>query len=159
MSGAGGAREYLCAARDAAALIVDYERRVSRARDKCGLRARNLESSSHGAVLDAMRHVDALVDMEEAAPRELRDAVSEVADAARVLFGVARAGSPAWARVLRDRYLLLRPWGEVARMNGMATSAEAEQVADVAVDWLDSLGVARAREIWGEFSREVWEEL
>ena len=80
-------------------------------------------------------------------------------DAARVLFGVARAGSPAWARVLRDRYLLLRPWGEVAKMNGMATSAEAEQVADVAVDWLDSLGVARAREIWGEFSREVWEEL
>nr|DAW35130.1 MAG TPA: hypothetical protein [Caudoviricetes sp.] len=106
-----------------------------------------------------MRHVDELVDMEEAAPRELRDAVAEVADAARVLFGVARAGSPAWARVLRDRYLLLRPWGEVAKMNGMATSAEAEQVADVAVDWLDSLGVARAREIWGEFSREVWEEL
>lgn len=139
------AREYLCSARDAAREIAEYAARIERERGKCGIRARNPESSSHGSVLDAMRHVDRVVDMEEAAPRELRDARAAVADALEVVAGVGVLGLPKWADVLEDRFIRRMTWPEVGEANGMA-ARDAEEASDAAIDWMDSQGIARLRE-------------
>lgn len=138
------ARDYFMTARDAAETVATYDARLERERLKCGLRARSLEPSCHGSFLDAMRHADRVLDMEEARPRELRDAVQIVADAARVLAGVA-CSHPSWARVVRARFLARERWEAIAAREGM-TREEAEAACDACLDWVDSEGIARVRE-------------
>ncbi len=86
----------------------------------------------HGSFLDAMRHADKVLDMEEARPRELRDAVQIVADAARVLAGVA-CSHPLWARVVAARFLARERWEPIAAREGM-TREEAEAACDACLD-------------------------
>lgn len=138
------ARDYFVAARDAAETVAAYDRRLEREREKCGLRARSLEPSCHGSFLDAMRHADRVVDMEEGRARELRDAGQIVRDAVAVLCGVSES-HPAWARVVGARFLSRWPWDDVARFGDM-TREEAEAACDACLDWLDSEGIARVRE-------------
>lgn len=138
------ARDYFMAARDAAETVATYDARLERERLKCGLRARSLEPSGRGSFLDAMRHADRVVEMEEARPRELRDAAQIVADAARVLAGVA-CSHPLWARVVAARFLARERWEAIAAREGMARE-EAEATCDACLDWVDSEGIARVRE-------------
>lgn len=138
------ARDYFVEARDAAETVATYDARLERERLKCGLRARSLEPSGRGSFLDAMRHADRVVEMEEARPRELRDAERVVRDAVAVIAGI-RAYHPAWARVVRQRFLARRRWDDVALSCGM-TREEAEAACDACLDWVDSEGIARVRE-------------
>lgn len=139
------ARDYFVAAREAAETVATYDARLAREREKCGLRARSLEPSCHGSFLDAMRHADRVVDMEEARPRELRDAEQIVRDAVAVLAGVSSV-HPRWCQVVGLRFLARWRWDAVANRVGM-TRAEAEAACDACLDWVDSEGIARVREM------------
>lgn len=138
------ARECFCAARDAAVLLRDSKSRLELMREKAVFRARSYEASSHGSFLDAMRNADALIEYEGSLGRETREAKSLVREAESLLAGLAQIDLPA-ARVLKERYLDLVPWNEVAEREEMPYDAVRE-IEQRAFDLIDANGIAAIRE-------------
>lgn len=108
-------RELLCRARDASQRVDAWRRRINRARESTGLRARSLDRSRSGAFLDPMRFSDSVLDMEAAMPAEVREARRLRAEAERIVARISREVGTLHASIVRRRFLDGEPWGEVAR--------------------------------------------
>lgn len=146
MSAPKSSREWFCEARDAARLIMEYDDREMAEIAKAGIRPRSLSPRFQvGMPSDPMRHVDAAVDMQARRNAELSSARDQVAEAWQVVGGIADAAGPRCAIAVALRFLLLMTWEGVAKSLG-TTRTEAERLASVAFDVVDSEGIARMRE-------------
>lgn len=124
--------------------------RSMRARE--GVRAQGYEavgrSPGHG---DPMRLTDSRIDAEASARSELAALEAEVESARAVCRGVrlANPSHPLWGDALELHYIELMTWDEAGRYVG-ATGEGMRRAAYAALDWVDSVGIARAREGMGQ---------
>lgn len=133
-------REYFCAARDAVQRLATYREKIEAKRELAVMRARRDGPSGRGGVTDPTRRIDDLVDMEASFERDRAADGRVVIEASRLLDayeGIDGAG----ARIIRDRYLKLMRWQDIADEMGM-TYAEAREAESVAHDRIESEGFA-----------------
>lgn len=101
---------------------------------------------------DAMLATDARMDAESAARAEIAQLTTEVDDARAVCAGV-RAANPTqrWGDVLEARYIECMDWRRVALAMDMS-ERQVHADHDAALDWVDLVGIAAAREGMGQAS-------
>lgn len=147
------AREYFDSVRGAALARRRLAARLAYLRARDGLKAQRLDAQprARGAA-DPMDAVAERMDEERAARRDMAAYDAAVAEGRAVCRGV-RAANPSqrWADVLEARYCDLMEWGEVARVSFVSES-RARADAAAALDWVDMVGVASAREGAGRSS-------
>lgn len=146
------AREYFEAARAAQSAIDRRYRIIESMRSRESVRAQRYDAigSGGGGNRDAMRAIDARMDAEASARAEIAQLASEVEDARAVCAGV-RAANPThrWGDVLECRYLECMDWRHVALAMDMS-ERQAHTDLDAALDWVDLVGIAAAREGMGQ---------
>lgn len=145
-------REFFSSAMSAQRHIDGRLAAIRAMREREGVRAQGYEAIGHGSgVSDPMRQTDARIDAESAARRELVEYEREVEDARRVCRGVraANPSHPIWGEALELRYIELMTWDEIGRYLGLSGSG-VRQAAYAALDWIDMVGIAAAREGCGQ---------
>ena len=146
------AREYFEAARAAQSAIDRRYRIIESMRSRESVRAQRYDAigSGGGGTHDAMAATDARIDAEAAARAEIAQLATEVEDARAVCAGV-RAANPTqrWGDVLECRYLECMDWRHVALAMDMS-ERQAHTDLDAALDWVDLVGIAAAREGMGQ---------
>lgn len=135
-----GAREFFCAARDAAARMRDYEGRMEAKRQLAVMRARSEGPSGRGGVTDPTRRIDDYVDLEASHARGSASDARLVADAKLLLASYSEV-DPGGARVLWLRYISLAPWADICARLGLPYG-DARTMEQVAFDRIDSDGLA-----------------
>lgn len=146
-----GAREFFEGVRAAQRLIDGALARLSAMREREGARSQSYGTVGGGrACGDGMRAVDARLDYEARVRAEIDGFRAEVERGRRVCAGV-RAANPGlrWADALELRYISCLPWRQVADALGVSES-QAKSDASAALDWVDSVGVAKACEGVGQ---------
>lgn len=100
-----------------------------------------------GGDRDAMRATDARIDAESSAREEIAALSAEVEDARAVCAGIraANPSHPLWADCVELHWLDLMDWRRAASSLGIS-EAYARRSAYAALDWIDSVGIAAARE-------------
>ncbi len=118
------------------------------------VRAQRYDVIGHGGggSHDAMLATDARMDAESAARAEIAQLTSEVEDARAVCAGV-RAANPTqrWGDVLEARYIECMDWRHVALLVDMS-ERQVHSDHDAALEWVDLVGIAAAREGMGQAS-------
>ena len=145
------AREYFEGVRGAVSARERCIARISALRAAEGIRYSGMTGMPHGTgVSDPMRATDARMDAERAALDELRSLDEEIARGYEVCRGV-RAALPSlrWGDALEARYCMDAKWDMVARMLGV-TRQQAQRDVYAALDWVDMVGVAAARQGCGQ---------
>lgn len=149
------AREYFEAARAAQSAIDRRYRIIESMRSRESVRAQRYDAiggggGGGGGNRDAMRATDARIDAEASARAEIAQLASEVEDARAVCAGV-RAANPAqrWGDVLECRYIECMDWRHVALAMDMS-ERQAHADHDAALDWVDLVGIAAARDGMGQ---------
>lgn len=145
------AREYFEAARAAQSAIDRRYRIIESMRSRESVRAQRYDViGKGGGNRDAMHATDARIDAEASARAEIAQLSSEVEDARAVCAGV-RAANPTqrWGDVLECRYLECMDWRHVALAMDMS-ERQAHTDLDAALDWVDLVGIAAAREGMGQ---------
>lgn len=107
---------------------------------------RGTESIARGTVLDPMRQVDEALDYEGEYEQVTADYEREILDASQVVDGIRRESTDEAADVVGMHYLDRAGWPEIAREMGH-TETECQALLEITLDWADSVGVARLREI------------
>lgn len=146
------ARDYFESARAAQRRIDGRLAAIRAMREREGARAQSYEAIGRGSgASDPMRPVDARIDAERAAMAELAECEREVESARAVCRGVrvANPNHPVWGDVLELRYLELFEWDRIGRALGMSGSG-VRQACSAALDWVDNVGIAAAREGCGQ---------
>ena len=133
-------REYFCAARDAVQRLATYREKIEAKRELAVMRARRDGLSGRGGVTDPTRRIDDLVDMEASFERDRAADGRVVIEASRLLDAYEVIDGDG-ARIIRDRYLKLMRWQDIADEMGM-TYAEAREAESVAHDRIESEGFA-----------------
>ena len=149
------AREYFEEARAAQRHIDGRLAAIRAMRERQAVRAQGYEVVGRSpAASDPLAATDELVDAERAARSELEGYEREVASAREVCRGIRRANPahPVWGDVLELHYLELLGWADAGRYLGM-TSEGARRAAYAALDWVDAVGLARARAGLGQAAR------
>lgn len=121
-------------------------------REREGVRAQTYEAIGRGSgASDPMRMTDSRMDAEREAKRELSQYEDAVEDARSVCSGVraANPGHPLWGDSLELHYIELMGWDEIGRYLGLSGSG-VRQACRAALDWVDSVGIASAREGCGQ---------
>lgn len=147
-----GAREYFEQARSAQRRIDGRLAAIRAMREREGARARALGAVGRASgVSDPMRAVDARMDAEGEARRELAALSAEVDDARAVCRGVrlANPAHPLWGDALELHYIETLSWEDAGRYCGVSGEGM-RRAAYAALDWIDSVGIARAREGMGQ---------
>ena len=117
-----------------------------------GVRAQSYDAIGRGSgASDPMRLTDARMDAEESARSELARYEEAVADARSVCAGVraANPSHPLWADSLELHYIELMGWDEIGRYLG-CTGGAVRKASYAALDWVDGVGIAAAREGCGQ---------
>ena len=118
------------------------------------VRAQRYDVIGHGGGgnHDAMLATDARMDAESAARAEIAQLTTEVEDARAVCAGV-RAANPTqrWGDVLEARYIECMDWRHVALLVDMS-ERQVHSDHDAALEWVDLVGIAAAREGMGQAS-------
>lgn len=145
------AREFFESARAAQRHIDGRLAAIRAIREREAVRSPGYDVVGRGAASDPMAATDALVDAEESARDELAAYEREVADARAVCRGVrvANPSHPLWGNALELHYLDLMSWKEAGAMVGVTDEAM-RRAAYAALDWVDSVGIAHAREGFGQ---------
>lgn len=146
------AREYFEAARAAQRHIDGRLAAIRAMREREGARAQSYEAIGRGGgASDPMRATDARIDAEARARSELAECERAVEDARAVCAGVraANPNHPAWGDVLELRYVELFEWDRIGRALDL-TGSGVRQACRAALDWVDSVGLAAAREGCGQ---------
>lgn len=141
-------REYFESARSAQRLIAGRIAAIRSMRSREGLRGQSFEAVPlSGAARDPMRATDSRIDAERDALRELDSYRRDVVDARRVCAGIRLANPlhPLWGDSIELHYLELMGWDEIGRRLGISASCVRYNCRQ-ALDWVDSVGIARARE-------------
>lgn len=121
-------------------------------REREGVRAQSYDAVlGSGSASDPMRAVDARMDAERAAEDDIRSCEATVADARAVCRGIraANPSHPLWGDALELHYIELMPWDEIGRYLG-CTGEGVRRAAYAALDWVDMVGIAAAREGCGQ---------
>ncbi len=146
------AREYFEAARAAQRHIDGRIAAIRAMRAREGVRAQGYDAigRSSGAS-DPTAATDARMDAEARAVSELAACEAEVEGARAVCRGVRAANPlhPLWGDALELHYLELMKWDEAGRYCGV-TGEAMRRAAYAALDWVDLVGIARAREGMGQ---------
>lgn len=146
------AREYFEQARADQRRIDAVLTRIRSMAAREGARAQSYEAIGRGSgASDPMRAVDARMDAEMSARAELSRYESGIADARAVCAGVraANPSHPLWGDAIELHYIELMGWAEIGRYLG-CTGEAVRRAAYAALDWIDAVGVARAREGMGQ---------
>lgn len=141
------AREYFQAARDAALAQRRLSARVAAMRTSEGARAARFDGMPRASgASDPMDAVASRIDAEAEARRDMAAYARTLADARAVCRGV-RAANPSmrWGDVLEARYCGAMDWATVARVCYVSES-RARADASAAMDWVDMVGLAAARD-------------
>lgn len=141
------AREYFEAAYAAQRHIDAACARIRAMREREGIRSRGFEASRGGGGADPMRLTDARMDAEAAARSELAALEAEVCEAREVCRGIRSANPrhPYWGDCIELHYLDHMTWHQIGSALGVSTS-HARRSAYAALDWVDMVGIAAARE-------------
>ena len=146
------AREYFGNARSAQSAIDRRYRIIESMRAREAVRAQRYDviGKGGGGTHDAMAATDARIDAEAAARAEIVQLATEVEDARAVCAGV-RAANPTqrWGDVLECRYIECMDWRHVAQAMDMS-ERQAHTDLDAALDWVDLVGIAAARDGMGQ---------
>lgn len=147
------AREYFENARAAQRRIDGCLARVEAMRSREGVRAQRYDAigKSYGGDHDVMRMTDARIDAESRIASEVAELRAIVEDARAVCSGI-RAANPMnvyWGDVLELRYCDGMQWHALADALCLSESY-AKTCASAALDWVDLVGVAAAREGVGQ---------
>lgn len=141
------AREYFQAARDAALAQRRLAARIAAMRASEGLRAARFDGMPRASgASDPMDAVASRIDAEADARRDMAAYARTLADARALCRGVRRANpSMRWGDVLEARYCDAMDWATVARVCYVSVR-RAQDDASSAMDWIDMVGIAAARE-------------
>ena len=146
------AREYFEGARSAQRRIVGCIARIEAMWQREDVRAQRYDSiGGGGGDRDAMRMTDARIDAEARIASEIVELRSIVEDARAVCSGV-RAANPAnyrWGDVLELRYCECMDWHRLAGCM-CVSERQAHADHDAALDWVELVGIASAREGVGQ---------
>ncbi len=146
------AREYFEGARSAQRRIDGCIARIEAMRQREDVRAQRYDSiGGGGGDRDAMRMTDARIDAEARIASEIVELRSIVEDARAVCSGV-RAANPAnyrWGDVLELRYCECMDWHRLAGCM-CVSERQAHADHDAALDWVELVGIASAREGVGQ---------
>lgn len=146
------AREYFGNALAAQSAIDRRYRIIESMRAREAVRAQRYDviGKGGGGTHDAMAATDARIDAEAAARAEIAQLATEVEDARAVCAGV-RAANPTqrWGDVLECRYIECMDWRHVAQAMDMS-ERQAHTDLDAALDWVDLVGIAAARDGMGQ---------
>lgn len=145
------AREYFEGVRSAVRARELCSRRIERMRAAEGLKGASYTGMPHGTgVTDPTAKTDARIEYERQAARELAQYDAIVADGLAVCAGVRTAHpSLRWGYVLEMRYCQDMLWDAIAAQLGI-TRQQAQRDAFAAMDWVDAVGIAAAREGCGQ---------
>lgn len=145
-------REYFDSVRDAQQSINGRLESIASMREREGLRAQRYDLAGGGSGNhDAMRATDIRMDAEAAARQELEDLYAIIADGREICRGI-RAANPThriWGDVLEFRYCDAMQWKQVGRALGICIR-KAQIEHDNALDWVETVGIARARTGMGQ---------
>lgn len=146
------AREYFEGARAAQRRIDGCLARIEAMRSREGMRAQRYDVIGHGGGgnHDAMSMTDARIDAEARMRSEMSQLAAMVEDAREVCRGV-RAANPRsrWGDVLELRYCDDVDWRRLASFLRIS-ERQAHADHDAALNWVDLVGLARAREGEGQ---------
>lgn len=144
--------EYFDAARAAQRRIDGRLAAIRAMREREGARAQSYEAIGRGSgASDPMRATDARIDAEGSARTELAALEREVEDARAVCRGIrsANPAHPLWGDAIELHYIELMGWAEIGRYLG-CTGEAVRRSAYAALDWVDMVGIAAAREGCGQ---------
>lgn len=116
------------------------------------MRGQTYEAVGRGSgYADPNAATDARMDAEETARTELAALEREVGDARAVCRGIraANPSHPLWGDAIELHYIELMGWAEIGRYLG-CTGEAVRRAAYAALDWVDMVGIAAAREGCGQ---------
>lgn len=145
-------REYFEAARAAQRLIDGRLTALRSMRAREGVRGQTYEAIGRGTgASDPTRATDERIDAESRIRSELAALEREVEDARAVCRGIraANPSHPLWGDAIELHYIELMGWAEIGRYLG-CTGEAVRRAAYAALDWVDMVGIAAAREGCGQ---------
>lgn len=145
-------REYFEAARAAQRLIDGRLTALRSMRAREGVRGQTYEAIGRGTgASDPTRATDERIDAESRIRSELGALEREVEGARAVCRGVraANPSHPLWGDAIELHYIELMGWAEIGRYLG-CTGEAVRRAAYAALDWVDMVGIAAAREGCGQ---------
>jgi hypothetical protein len=145
-------REYFEAARAAQRLIDGRLTALRSMRAREGVRGQTYEAIGRGTgASDPTRATDERIDAESRIRAELGALEREVEDARAVCRGIraANPSHPLWGDAIELHYVELMGWAEIGRYLG-CTGEAVRRAAYAALDWVDMVGIAAAREGCGQ---------
>lgn len=145
-------REYFEEARAAQRLIDGRLTALRSMRAREGVRGQTYEAIGRGTgASDPTRATDERIDAESRIRSELGALEREVEDARAVCRGIraANPSHPLWGDAIELHYVELMGWAEIGRYLG-CTGEAVRRAAYAALDWVDMVGIAAAREGCGQ---------
>ena len=145
-------REYFEAARAAQRLIDGRLTALRSMRAREGVRGQTYEAIGRGTgASDPTSATDERIDAESRIRAELGALEREVEDARAVCRGIraANPSHPLWGDAIELHYVELMGWAEIGRYLG-CTGEAVRRAAYAALDWVDMVGIAAAREGCGQ---------
>ena len=145
-------REYFEAARAAQRLIDGRLTALRSMRAREGVRGQTYEAIGRGTgASDPTRATDERIDAESRIRSELGALERGVEDARSVGRGIraANPSRPLWGDAIELHYIELMGWAEIGRYLG-CTGEAVRRAAYAALDWVDMVGIAAAREGCGQ---------
>ncbi len=121
-------------------------------RERESHRARVMDGLPRGSSsADPMAAVDERMDAEAAARADVARCEAEVADARAVCSGIRHANPshPLWGDCVELHWCDLMTWEDMARYLGVSAE-HCRRCAYAALDWVDMVGIAAAREGCGQ---------
>ena len=145
------AREYFEGVRSAVRARALCLARIDRMRAAEGVKGASYTGMPHGTgIADPTAKTDARIEYERQAERELEQWAGIIADGMAVCAGVRTAHpSLRWGYVLEMRYCEDMLWDAIAAQMGTSPRT-AQEDAGAALDWVDAVGIAAAREGCGQ---------
>ena len=119
---------------------------IASRRARESVRAQTYDAIGHGTGnRDAMRATDLRIDAEKSAASEIRDLTDQVEEGRELCRGIRAANiTQRWADALELHYIEDMPWHQTASALGVS-ERQAQVDVSCALDWVDSVGMARAR--------------
>lgn len=145
-------REYFEAARAAQRRIDGRLAAIRAMREREGVRGQTYDAIGRATGgTDPNAATDARIDAEASARTELAGLEREVEDARAVCRGIraANPSHPLWGDAIELHYIELMGWAEIGRYLG-CTGEAVRRAAYAALDWVDMVGIAAAREGCGQ---------
>lgn len=141
-------REFFFSAREAARNLARWSRTLEVLESENGVRAQTYEPKTRsGYFRDATSRIDRNIDARERVERSIDGALETIGDAEEVCDGIAEANphNRVWSESVYLYYVSGLSWDQVGERMGYS-KRQCQRFAAAAMDWVDGVGIARARE-------------